>query len=302
MLTAPLIVPGMAPIGVVQLVNKRGGEFQEEDLQIIETVSAVSAMAYVNATLREQSNRAASMIGMGQVAHDIMNLAVGVRGNVTLLESELGGDGARPELTRTVQDLEESVESILGYSTLITKLSKGAPLTPQPKSGEFGKAVHLAASFQEGAARMNGVGVLYDICPETAVSDFDRHYVARIVQNLVGNAVKAVAAKIGATADLPCLFEDDRGRVYGTVTVRYARCDGWHEIDVSDTGIGMTESAKRKILNATAETTWGTGWGTKTVLELTKALGGSVDIESAVGEGSSFRVRIPVVSMNGART
>ncbi|MCW5947839.1 MAG: GAF domain-containing protein, partial [Fimbriimonadales bacterium] len=127
MLSAPLMVEGMDPIGVVQLVNKDGGEFDDKDLQIIETVSAVSAMAYLNSVLMEQSNRAASMIGMGAVGHDIYNLAAALKGAVHLMEmsvDELAHDDNANlnDLRESVTDLLSGVETIVGYSAIINKL------------------------------------------------------------------------------------------------------------------------------------------------------------------------------------
>src|SRR5438552_10713499 len=86
MLTAPLMVAGMEPIGVVQLINKRDVDFDQQDLEVIETVGAVSAMAYINSTLREQASRAASLMGMGKVSHDIGNLASALHSNLLFLE------------------------------------------------------------------------------------------------------------------------------------------------------------------------------------------------------------------------
>lgn len=303
MLTAPLAVEGMDPIGVVQLLNKEGGEFEENELQIIETASAVSAMAYLNSVLMEQSSRAASMLGMGAVGHDIYNLAAALRGAFHLVEIavesvERNEESGVTELRESVRDLFSGVETILAYSAIIHKLSKGADLTPEKKAGDFGEAVRKAAAYIEAAARRNDqIGIRYQIVNTSSPSLFDSHYVSRIVQNLVGNAVKASVESLDKCSGPKPLYEDDRGEVLAEVTVCYGESDGFHVIEVKDTGPGMTEATKRRILSGTAGSGWskstGTGWGTRTVLELASAHGGCLEIDSELGAGSTFRVKIP---------
>lgn len=303
MLSAPLMVEGMDPIGVVQLVNKDGGEFDDKDLQIIETVSAVSAMAYLNSVLMEQSNRAASMIGMGAVGHDIYNLAAALKGAVHLMElsvDELANDDNANlnDLREAVTDLLCGVETIVGYSAIINKLSKGAELTPEKKAGDFGSTVRKAAAYIEANARSEmQVGIRYNIEESKAATLFDSHYVNRIVQNLVGNAVKASIETIDRKRVSQPLYSDERGPVFAEVEVNYKACNDCHVIEVKDTGPGMSEATIRKIIGGTASSGWskssGTGWGMRTVMELTAAHGGKLEIESKPGEGSLFRVSIP---------
>lgn len=303
MLTAPLVVEGMDPIGLVQLLNKEGGEFDENELQIIETVSAVSAMAYLNSLLTEESNRAASMIGMGAVGHDIYNLAAALRGAVQLAQMAVDSlehreNLAVQELRDSIRDLFSGVETIVAYSAIINKLSKGAELTPEKKPGHFGETVRKAAAYIEAPARRNyQIGIKYSIADPNRVSLFDPHYIGRIVQNLVGNAVKATVECLDKSGSAKPIYEDERGKVFAEVEVTYDLRDGYHAVEVKDSGPGMTEPTKRRILAGTAGSGWskstGTGWGMRTVLELASAHGGCLEIDSEPGAGSTFRVKIP---------
>jgi signal transduction histidine kinase len=59
----------------------------------------------------------------------------------------------------------------------------------------------------------------------------------------------------------------------------------------------MTREIANRILSGNARSQWskagGSGWGTKIVLELATSHEGSVEIDSVVGEGTTFRVRFP---------
>jgi signal transduction histidine kinase len=59
----------------------------------------------------------------------------------------------------------------------------------------------------------------------------------------------------------------------------------------------MPENVAKRILSGNARSQWskagGSGWGTKIVLELTASHSGIVEIDSEIGVGTTFRVRLP---------
>ncbi|MBA3726243.1 MAG: GAF domain-containing sensor histidine kinase [Armatimonadetes bacterium] len=302
MLSAPLGVPGLVPIGVVQLINKRVGEFDDQDLKVIETVCAVSAMAYINSSLMEQANRAASLMGMGKVSHDIGNLAAALYSNLMYIdpllegiEGYVGKDGETnvrtSGLREALEEMGNTIDRIVGYSRLISDISAGKSVRPMLNPGILPKAVADAAAYLEPEARRNGVKLLYEITEDQSHALFDSQFVFRIVQNLVGNAIKAVCESNRNEA------LDDDNEPTGEVWIRCKRDPGQFIIEVQDSGPGMPEHVIRRILSGNATSQWsssaGSGWGTKIVLELASALGGRMDIESKLGTGATFKVLIP---------
>jgi two-component system, NarL family, sensor histidine kinase BarA len=111
----------------------------------------------------------------------------------------------------------------------------------------------------------------------------------QIIYNLLSNAIK---------------FTPEGGRV----TLR-ARAEGrFMVIEVQDTGIGIAEEDRETIFekfrqaklpgqadNVLTREYHGTGLGLSIVRELTKLLGGEVQLESQAGQGSTFTVRIPLL-------
>jgi signal transduction histidine kinase len=307
MVAAPLMIEDEDPIGVVQLINKMEGPFNTADSGVLEIVSSVATLAYLNYRLREESARASTLLGMGKVGHDIGNLAASLYANLTF--SDLALDCLKKEdvdenpaignclatLRPMVDDLRESVDRIVGYSRLISDMSAGRPLRPNKSMGRLGPIVESSAGMLESDARSNHVHLKYDIQSDAPETFFDGLYVYRIVQNLVGNAIKAVKESIPESASKEQVGEEVQ--YFGEVVVRYRFAGGFHTIDVTDSGPGMNKWTVSRILSGEASSQWekagGSGWGTKIVLELTATHDGKVSIESELGLGSTFRVTLP---------
>lgn len=306
MLVAPLTTKDETPIGVVQLLNKREGAFTPQDEATIETIASVATMAYVNRRLTLDSARASTLLGMGKVSHDIGNLAASL--HATISYSEMALEGLRHHLEEEcldeqtenfllVQkgmfgDLKQSVDRIVGYSRLISDMSAGRGLRPTRRPGPLAHVISRSAAFLESDARSKRIAIRYEIDEEAPHFSHDDLYIFRIVQNLVGNAIKAVAETI--TDDIVSRSEQDA--VHGTVTVRYRYVPKDHLLEVNDTGPGMSQETIARILSGDAGSQWsrasGSGWGLRIVHELAGSHAGRLEIESEPGRGSTFRVRL----------
>ncbi len=307
-LATPLSMEDEEPIGIVQLINKDDGHFADTDVAVMDIVSAVATMAYLNAQLVEQNARAATLLGMGRVSHDIGNLAASLYATLGFGDMAMSGfrthvEKIKPDRTTRMyidslepifRELKESVDRIVGYSTLISDISAGRALRPNLQPTSIGEAVYHAASYFEMQGKSQHVALEYKIQEDAPQANCDELYIVRIVQNLVGNAIKAVRETL--PEDLPDVVDDEYHPPLGSVIVGYEYADA-HKIWVQDTGPGMTEETRLRILSGTARSQWeragGSGWGLRIVMELTAALGGTVSIESELGNGSRFCVHFP---------
>lgn len=307
MVATPLLMEAEDPIGVVQLLNKTGGPFTETDGAVLDTIAAVATMAYHNYRLSEESARASTLLGMGKVSHDIGNLAASLYASLSF--SEMAIDSLKESLREQklseetqenltsldpmVSDLKKSVDRIVGYSRLISDMSAGRELRPNVALGCMGDTIQKGAAYLESESRSKHVSLQYDIESPAPETYFDDLFVFRIVQNVVGNSVKAVYEVIPDEKIDNC--EEDE--TFGSVTVIYRFSEPDHIFEVVDTGPGMTKEVAKRILTGNARSQWskagGSGWGTKIVIELASSLGGKVEIDSTVGKGTTFRVKFP---------
>ncbi len=311
MIAVPLQMEDETPIGVVQLLNKTEGSFNDNDAAVLETVAAVSAMAYVNSRLLEEEARSSSLLGMGKVSHDIGNLAASLYANLSFSELALGGlkdhlkdsevDESVPMYVETLDgmfgDIQKSVDRIVGYSRLISDLSAGRSLRPNKLIAPLAETIQTSAAYLESDGRKNHVALRYEIQDEAPALWHDELYLFRIVQNLVGNAIKAVKETIPDDWRAQVEGLEDEDVILGEVTVRYFFDQDKHVVEVKDTGPGMPPQTAERILKGTARSQWdkggGSGWGTKIVLELAATHDAKVEIDSEIGVGSTFRVVFP---------
>ena len=115
------------------------------------------------------------------------------------------------------------------------------------------------------------------------VGDFNQ-----VILNLIVNAAHA----IGDTTD-----GGSQGK--GTITISTRWVGDWAEIRVADSGTGIPEDIRNKIFDpffTTKEVGKGTGQGlsiTHTVV--VKKHGGTISVDSEVGKGTSFLIRLPIL-------
>ena len=105
--------------------------------------------------------------------------------------------------------------------------------------------------------------------------------VTTIINNLVSNAIRYTPAG-------------------GQVIVLTCQEAEWAVIEVTDTGIGISQEQQSRVFErfyrvdrARSRDLGGTGLGLAIVKHLTLSLGGKVELESQIGKGSTFRVRFP---------
>ena len=215
------------------------------------------------------------------LAHELKSPINAVDGYLDLIRNRMLGE----ELSAYNDMIERSSLRIAGMRKLIndlldlTRIESGQRArTLEPLALEtFARA---AIEAQENAARALGIRVELDAQPGLTV-EADRMELEMILNNLVSNAVKY-------------------NRPGGSVRVELAKRDQEIELKVADTGWGMRpeEAAKLfqdfvRIRNEHTRDIPGSGLGLSLVKKLSALYGGTVDVESEPGVGSTFRVRLP---------
>jgi len=209
------------------------------------------------------------------VSHELRTPLTAIKGHVDAIRDGLFDD---PELERASLDVVAGetirLERLVGDVLDLAKLNAHR-FTVHDHEVDIGALVEQAhASFGEEARRRQiDFGLDADPTAPTIVTDGDR--VLQILTNLLANAFRwtpdggTVTLGSGATSD----------RVW---------------IDVRDTGPGIQPDERDRIFTPfISRDNHGTGLGLPIARELAHALGGKIELDSVVGEGSRFRVVLP---------
>jgi signal transduction histidine kinase len=185
-------------------------------------------------------------------------------------------------IKRSSMELLEMIEETLNLNRL--ESGRDAPVIEPVAIPAFWDEL---ASELAALPRAPGVGLRFEPAPDAVVAT-DRRKLRIVVKNLVGNALKFTAA----------------GEVVASCRIEPDGCS----IVVRDTGIGIAAhdlpvifDMFRQADSSDRRAYGGVGLGLHIVQRLVGQLDGHVDVESAPGKGSTFRVVLPPSAIVSAR-
>ncbi|HSO97837.1 MAG TPA: SpoIIE family protein phosphatase [Solirubrobacteraceae bacterium] len=197
-----------------------------------------------------------------------------------LEDAMVGADGMPPAQVELVHRngmrLLKLVNALLDFSRL-----EAGRVRAEFRPVEVGRLTsELAGTFSD-ACRRAGVELRIDANEPSEPAYIDPDLWERVVLNLVSNAFKVT--------------------LEGHIAVRVGAVNGWLELAVDDTGRGIPPGELdrlfqrfHRVASLQARSNEGTGIGLALVKELVELHGGEVSVQSTVGEGSCFTVRIPL--------
>jgi PAS domain S-box-containing protein len=232
----------------------------------------------------EAANRAKSTF-LANMSHELRTPLNAIIGYSEMLQEE-AEDLGQQDLIPDLQKINASGRHLLGLINAVLDLSK----IEAGKMDLYLENVDVASMVEDTAAVLHPLVVKNDNelqihCPDTVGSMWaDLTKVRQTVFNLLSNA---------------CKFTKE-GTIRLDVTREYAAGEDWLTFAVSDTGIGMTREQMGKLFQefsqADASTTrdyGGTGLGLALSRRLCRMMGGDITVESEVGKGSTFTMRLP---------
>jgi signal transduction histidine kinase len=215
------------------------------------------------------------------VSHELKTPLTSIRLALHLLLEEAVGP-LTPKQTELLIDARDNGERLLRMVNNLldlTRLEKGkSPLELHPEDPKA--LVQSAVDAARPRANDKGVALETELPDELPPVSADAQQIAHVLGNLLDNALTYTPAG-------------------GRITVSAATDNGTVTLAVSDTGVGIAPEYLPHVFNKffripghSAET--GSGLGLAIVREVVTAHGGSVSCESQPGEGSVFRVILPV--------
>ncbi|MBQ9338329.1 MAG: response regulator [Lentisphaeria bacterium] len=238
-----------------------------------------------NALERARAAEKARSMFFSIVSHDIRTPLNAILGYSELLQAGIKDQNERDEALQSIRESGTTLLQLVNDVLDLAKMDSGKMIFhPEPVLME--KLTNdVFASF-----RMIAAGKKIELVNRTAgvpESLLDAHRFRQILFNLIGNAVKFTGQ--------------------GSVTVAASYAEKTLEVSVADTGCGIPSDMLAHIMDPfvqvqdpshAADRAGGTGLGLSICRSLVEAMGGKLLVESELGAGSTFRIRIPDIDVN----
>ncbi len=273
------------PIGVLRAYADASHHFTEDDADFLTAIANQGAVAIENAQayqLLEELDKSKSQFvrivthelrSPVQVAGSLLNvLESGYVGELTEEQADLVG-----RARRRIQFLQTLIDDLLDLA------AARADVLASTERGLVSVTDLLDAVFSrfQAPAQEKGLDLLLEKPSGPIYVWGDKSELDRLLNNLVGNAVKYT--------------------LQGQVRLLLERSNGSARIEISDTGIGIPADALPDLFreffrarNAKELEQAGTGLGLSIVKDLVERYGGSIDVESREGQGTTFVVTLPL--------
>jgi CheY-like chemotaxis protein len=150
---------------------------------------------------------------------------------------------------------------------------------------------------QRYAMETRGIRHSLELDPNLPVVLADPAQIEQVLLNLIVNARQSIESALDAAGPARAGgAEDEAGGAAPCISVRAAFVNGEVVIEVADTGPGIVKSDLERIWDpfwTTKEEGEGTGLGLAVVHGIITAHGGTIDVESEIGHGARFVIRLP---------
>ena len=218
---------------------------------------------------------------VSMVAHDLRSPLTVIKGYTELLQEQEGPHaGERQE--RALDTISGNVEHMLQLTDRLLELSRLQSGTAQFEMEALPVEViieNVCASFAQQVDEKR-LGLKVEIPQDLPHVRADHFYLTEVLNNLVGNALSYTPS--------------------GAIIVAARPFDGFVEVSVSDTGIGIPPEDKQRLFthffrgrHPLVRSRKGTGLGLSIARSIVESHGGKISVESEVGKGSTFRFTLP---------
>ena len=280
-------------IGVLEVLNKRGGAFEEEDLEVLTVVSNQIGIAMENARLYQrlqeeftltaeelkkaqqkiiQSERLAALGRLSQgVAHEVRNPVMSIGGFARRLKQKFSRDDPSYNyaeiILKEAARLEKMVRDVENY----TKMRE-----PEFREVNLKKLIELAVGEWRQEKTSPDIQVNLDIADEETTFPGDEDLLSLALKNLLQNAGDAMTDP-------------------GEVSISAHPQGRQIFIKVADTGRGISPEDIPQIFDPFfTSKTQGSGLGLTTVQRIVIEHNGEISVKSTPGQGAEFQILLPL--------
>lgn len=218
------------------------------------------------------------------IAHELNNPLTGVLTFTSLMRRKMS-DGSQD-----ADDLDLVIRETKRCASIIRRLLDFArEKVPEKKMVNLNNLVEDTVRFVERSAALQKIEITLDLDPDLPEILVDSDLIKQVIMNMLVNAKQAI---------------EENGNIWVETRLHHARkmpesgneSVPTVEFSISDTGCGIPEANLKRIFDpffTSKEVGKGTGLGLSVSYGIIKSHGGEIKVESAVGEGTTFRIFLP---------
>jgi len=284
-------------IGVLHLASKTGRHFATDELQLIESIAQEIGVAAENARLFEQVNQQTAELGqmnrelqeanqakdefLNVMSHELRTPLNVITGYAEVLSQGVLGEIQREQMhaVKTISYQSRELLRMINEILQVGSIEAGKVKANCEDMNMLDFLVELRSGYE--ILLKKEISLHWNIPSRLPIVRTDREKLKHVLQNLINNAIK---------------FTEN-----GSVTVSAGCISKALEFKVRDTGIGMPQDMLpsifqmfRQLDSSNTRSYGGSGVGLYIVKKFVDLLGGKIEVESALGEGSTFTVVLPL--------
>lgn len=302
-------------VGVLQVLNKKRGIFHQDDEELLKILCSQAAIALENAQLYENLRRAYRELQeldrlktdfLANISHELRTPLAPIIGYLEMLLAGYAGPLTAKQrssldvISQSVQRLRDLIEQLLAF----VQIDRGE-LRLSRQRIPIGPLLQGQVEAFRTKAEAKGIALALELPPSLPEVLADPQEVGRAVALLLDNAIKFTPD--GGRVTLKAEVRGEELEVGGAFPSSRFTPDSslftphFVEISITDTGIGIPEDQRQKIFDrfyqvdsSATRRYGGTGLGLALAKQIVEAHGSKIEVESRVGQGSTFRFRLPV--------
>ena len=229
-----------------------------------------------------QSSKMASLGKLAAgVAHEVNNPLSIIRESAGWIrdiinDGELGEGPAVDDLQEALGDIDRHVER--ARTVTHRMLGFARRMEPLNEDVDLNMLANQTASFLENETRHRNIQVACDLDQELPLITTDSNQLQQVILNLLENAIDAIGEN-------------------GSISLSTRRAGDRVSLKISDTGAGIAQELISKVFDpffTTKAAGEGTGLGLSIVYSTLNKLGGTIDVRSEPGRGTTFTVSLPL--------